>query len=73
MSPSVHLGLCVLSQLKFSATHIACYFEQTHPLRILWVGEHIVEAVVDVGHFHSCSKYEKNIRQHVIVFKGLEH
>lgn len=30
---------------------------RTHPVGRFWVGEHAVEAVVDVGHFHRCSKY----------------
>lgn len=31
--------------------------DPTHPLAVLWVGEHVVKAVVDVCHLHGCSKY----------------
>lgn len=35
--------------------------EAAHPLRALWVGEHVVEAVVDVGHLHG--RPERRTRQ----------
>lgn len=49
----------------------------THPLGALWVGEHIVEAVVNVGHFHSRPEYGKQkvgfstAKVHKIHHKGI--
>lgn len=57
-----------------TSTHISCYFDRlTHPLGVLWVGEHLVEAMIDVGHFHRCSECRRSITQCVIVFKGSAH
>lgn len=59
LSHHLFLLACVCWADKSSVQHKPAVTWPTHPLWILWVGEHIVEAVVNVGHFHSCSKYRK--------------